>query len=250
MGKFKTQLLNVKKHVDEIEKETHRIYGEMVAALNSLTNQGMRFEGGYETLFIYLKTKLQKAGQEYDKNEGKPLKDFLDKDVALFVKEIEDTRNEAIVQRKAYNDARAELTAVVKKIEPFKTQVAELQKGVAKKKKALIQSKAFKTKVAGYEKVVDELETFVNGRHELLRKGAAKVLSLLYLEKTKLLATTTLKEISDCTSIHLLAELKEAESATKDTVKKFRVADPKQMLAAFKKWIDEADEMEAVAEEA
>jgi hypothetical protein len=249
MGKFKTLLSSVKKNVEEIQKETDQLYAELVPTLNSLTNQGLRFNGGYETLYFYLQGKIKKTGGSYDQNLDKTIKDFLDKDVALFVKEIEDTRKEAIKQRMAYDKTRSELAAAVKKIAPVKLQVAELQKSLAKKKKALIQTKAYKTKVAAYEKAVDELVEFVEQRHELLKKGAVQVISLKYFENTKLTATTTLKEIGDAAGPHVDAELRDAEANAQDTVKKFRARDPKAMLVLVKKWIEEADEMEASAEE-
>lgn len=249
MGKFKTLLTSVKKNVEEIQKETDQLYGELVPTLNSLTNQGLRFNGGYETLYFYLQGKIKKNGESYDQHLDKTIKDFLDKDVALFVKEIEDTRKEAIKQRAAYDKTRGELAAAVKKIEPVKLQVGELQKSLAKKKKALIQTKAYKTKVAAYEQAVNELVEFVKQRHELIKKGAVQVVSLKYLENTKLSATTTLKDIGDAAGPHVDAELREAESGAQDAVKKFRARDPKAMLALVKKWIDEADEMEATASE-
>jgi hypothetical protein len=249
MGKFKTLLSSVKKSVEEIQKETDQLYADLVPALNSLTNQGLRFNGGYETLYFYLQGKIKKDGESYDQHLDKSIKDFLDKNVALFVKEIEDTRKEAIKQRLAYDKTRAELLAAVKKVEPLKVQVAELQKSLAKKKKALIQTKAYKSKVAGYEKALDELVEFVQQRHELLKKGAVQIVSLKYFENTKLSASTTLKEIGDAAGPHVDAELRAAETNAQDTLKKFRARNPKAMLALVKNWIEEADEMEASAEQ-
>ena len=161
MGKFKEGLAKLKKSLEEVQPEIDKIYGGFAPTLNSLTNAGMHFQGGYESTFMYLTEKFKKNKDTFANNTSKTLKDVLDPNLAKFVQEIEGAGQTAFKHRNDYDQLRNDLKALLKKNEAVKTQIADLQKSLAKKKKKLLQTKNYKAKVANYEKTLGDLATVV-----------------------------------------------------------------------------------------
>lgn len=145
--------------------------------------------------------------------------------------------------RNDYDRLRKELSTVLKENEAVKTQIAELKKSLDKKKKKLLQTKNYKAKVANYEKTLGELEIAVGEWDSMLRKPP-DVLSLKFLENSKLSVATTLQDIQDAAGMQVDAEIKEAETNVTNNFKKFRARNVKNQLEFVKKWVAEADEME------
>ena len=117
------------------------------------------------------------------------------------------------------------------------------------KKKQLLQSKKFKAKISGYEKLLADLKGYAKSCR-VKRSKPVKTQSIERITANKMTAATTLQQILDVVSVHAVNEIKAAEQAADGAEKEFRANDVQAQVALMKKWIAQADDMESESEEA
>ncbi len=246
MGKFKDGLVKLQKTAAEMQTTIDNHYADLSTTATSLTNAGMRFSGGYETMYIYLTEKFKKNGDEIGKNLNKTLKDVFDPTLATFIKEIEAARLKGLEIRAAFDKVKNELKAVLKTKGEVSTQIAALNTSLEKKKKKLIQTKSYKAKVANYQSTLQDLAATIDDWGKGLNQAFAVPTPALFANK--LSVDTTVKAIGDCAGGTVDGELKGLKEQAEGSAKKFRSRNIKSEVEFIKKWVAEADDMEAQSE--
>lgn len=149
--------------------------------------------------------------------------------------------------------ADKEVKAIEGDLSRIDAAVVDVARQIEKKKKKLLQSKKYKTKIGSYESTLGDVLKGVKQLKQglkLLRPALVKK----SIDEIKISTSTTLGEIDESSLIvDLKAQWKNAEKAAQSGVqerRKFRQAgDLTGARAMMQQWIKEADEMEAEAEE-
>ncbi|MEI9974304.1 MAG: hypothetical protein WDO73_20995 [Ignavibacteriota bacterium] len=130
----------------------------MQARATSVSQIGGRVAGGYELLYMYLKQKAAAGNAKIEAWQKDPLQAHLDPKVTEFITHIEQARAELTTVFKAYDDTATVLVQTVNAdLDRALAYAKEVETMIAKKKKKLLQSAKFKTKIATYEKSLNEL---------------------------------------------------------------------------------------------
>lgn len=160
MGKLKESLANATKLVAALEKPIET----MVKKLGVLKDEVSEWkEGsfvGIDELAIYLLEKLKKAGIDFKSVQNSLLKEYSDDNIAHYIKGVQFALDEA-------GKYHTQLMTLVndqgfdRSLNTVADLLADIAKQIRKKKKQLIQSKKFKTKINGYDADLEKLETKV-----------------------------------------------------------------------------------------
>lgn len=251
MGKLKTALANLATLADGIDKKGGKALGEMTSRATSVSQVGGRVAGGYELLYMYLKQKAVAGKVKIEAWQKDPLQAHLDPKVTEFIAHIEQARAELANVFKNYDQAATILvqtvTADIDRALDYSKQIEAM---IAKKKKKLLQSAKYKTKIAAYEKNLNELggklntlKVDVSGyRQGTQALGPNKIASL------EIKTSTTIAQVLKVASIGLSRELDEIKNSSSNKRVAVLLKGYGKELKMIRTWVQEADSMESESE--
>jgi hypothetical protein len=251
MGQLKPGITAMYKVLNEADpklklmREVSKTYADKVQELGSKLDQG------YDVLHLYLIEKFKKAKTTVDAQKAKKLKDIMDSNIAGNIKGINQWKGDMEAKIKDLNHAlKATTDPVVATLEQATTQIAQLKALAAKKSTKLFKSAKYKGKIKIYLSVLDGLHDAVEKQKKVAARRPAELKSDWVDKKYKISDAMTVGEVKMRAGAELDKLLKtynENKDEVDGYVRKLRdeyKPIPGQ-LAVMKKWMEEADEMEA-----
>jgi myosin heavy subunit len=169
MGKLRTSLTNAAALVKGVTKSVERQATKMQNIAKDVDSWVKSGSSGIDELYIYLAEKLKKQGSTYKAAENDQIKDHSDANVVRNLKGIQmciglgqdaSSQAEEILADQALDKDLAALDKVL----------SDIAGQVRKKQKKLLQSKKYKTKIAGYAKMLADLQGSVAQATRTLRE--------------------------------------------------------------------------------
>ncbi len=253
MGKLRDSLIAVDKILNAVGKEVGGAAAKFETEISNSYQLMQVGSEGIDSLYVYLKTKVKKAGQKWKDVEKQTIDQFSDANVKKFVAGIADFRKQAMNYSLKWGNFAKGLDGDLKKTDAL---LADIAGQISKKKKKWLQSQKFKTKIAGYEKAFaslqDRVTTIKKELKSLLQDPSIvppspnQIKKVLDISEKSTLAD--LEMLSSRTIQQMLQKYKKAASSGEASSRKFRQAgDFKAELKIIAMMVKEADEMESEA---
>lgn len=251
MGKMRNSLNALVSLIGAFESRTEQLGDEIASLATNVQKTLERVYGGTELLYMYLTQKARKEGATVKAWAKDELKAHFDSEVGSLMKGIESARADVIAAFKKQQDTvDIKLKGHLTDIERAQALAAELRVTLGKKKKKLLTSKKYKTKLAGYEKLLDGLEAqlkqSVKADAEAVKFAVSGNPKLI--EKLKVTPSTRVSAIEMASWLGIKKELDGIAAVDgRQLAKKFKRYGNE--IKQLREWVGEADEMEAEAEE-
>lgn len=254
MGKLHESLTAAVGFVQGIEKSAR----ETAAKLSTLVESGQLWleSSGHANsqLYAYMNEKLKLEKKKYKDVEGDAISAHADSKVVGFLQEITQMQKQASDFRTNWEKLGESLEADLAR---GATVLAEIDKTIAKKKKKLLQSKKYKTKIAGYEKLVGDLRARIqkvtDTIHALRTDNTKKPPSQQQVALALgLKPSSTLKQLEDSATSRFQSLYNEYQSgwkAGKIIVDGLKKQEFSKEITSLKAMISEAKDIEAEAPE-
>jgi len=242
MGKLKNSIDNVVKTTGTLEKAAGALLEDRARMTQNFLMACDFCRGGADSIYMYLMAKFKKNGEKIDAHKDDTLKDVIDGNIAKMVKEL--VKGQSRVEKlKAAGDKNLKVGMAVKaNAGKVRNEISSINAIVAKKKKKLLASKKYKTKLKEYEAALADIDSQLEALEKMLPgKGYGK-----YVDPKiwKVSASTKVSQIKDATSTSLTMDMKMLPKEDEEHAKKFRGRGFAKSLAQMKKWSSEADDME------
>jgi len=252
MGKLKSSLTSLATLADAIEKKGDKALSDLQARATSVREIGGRVAGGYELLYMYLKQKAISKATKIEAWQNDALQVHIDAKVSEFIANIEQARKELLAVFKTYDDtANLLISTLNADIDRASAFGKDIEAQIAKKKKKLLQSAKFKTKIAGYETSLHGLEgklatlkVDVSGlKDQTQSMGPKKIASL------QITTGTTVAAVLKVANYGLVKELDEIKEQKTNKRLAIKLKAYGNELKNIRSWVNEADAMESESEE-
>jgi hypothetical protein len=241
--------INFEPEITELEKQQDELSQRVYAA-------GQRIQEGLNALVMYLMEKLKKAGKTFEGEAAKPLKDHMDSNVVTLGKGIVQAKNDVKAMIAKLNaQHKASVAKLTGSLDASAASAAKL-KGIAEKKKAKwLKSAKYKAKIGGYLAALGAVDEILKRQREAINGLASLNQNDAWVERCyKFDQNMNMKQVRDVASADFNTNYKDF-AAQKGQIgaraKKFRdeYKGLGAQFAVMKKWMEEADAMEAESEE-
>lgn len=242
MGKLRSSIDNVVKTTGTLEKAAGSLLDDRARMTQNFLMACDFCRGGADSIYMYLMEKYKKGGEKIDSHMNDTLKDVIDANIAKMVKEL--VKGQSRVEKlKAAGDKNLKIGMAVKSnIGKVRKDISAINAIVSKKKKKLLASKKYKTKLKGYEAALADIDSQLEALDKIMPGKSYG--SYVDPKVWKVSASTKVSQIKDATSTYLTADMKMLPKEDAEEAKKFRGRGFAKSLAEMKKWVDDADEME------
>ena len=244
MGKLRTSIETITKTATVLEKAVETLLDTREKETNNFMHMTDLCRGGAEVMYMYLMEKYKKDGKKIEDHHKDTIKDVLDPKLATLIKGMADSQakvakliDERDKTQKVGNEIKAKATDLRK-------ELATVQATIDKKKKKWLTSAKYKSKLAGYESAVKDLDTALAGVEKAMPgRNYGKSVDP---NEWKFTAATTVGRIKEVSSRYLDMDIKMTKTEDEEQAKKFRGRGFGNSLEGLKKWAAEADEMEKI----
>jgi len=251
MGQLKTGITNLYKVLNETGPKLESLKDAFTKSSDQVQELGKKCDQGYDVLYLYLTSKFKKAGTTPDAQNAKKLNEIMDNNIAATIKGINQWKQDL---KAKINDLNAALKAsqdpVVASLKEATAQVAQLTALAEKKKAKWLKSAKYKDKIKIYLSVLDGINSLIKKQTEIATRSPRSFKND-WVDKTfEISDNMTVADVKGRASMDLDSSLKtyndnkvEADSYVRKLRDEYKGI-PGQ-LATMKKWVDEADAMEA-----
>jgi len=253
MGKLRSNLDGLTQLVGAVQK---RCEAAAQQSDNFATNGQYAFDlivAGMETLSLYLREKVSKAGKPWDAVKDTPIFSDKDTNVVSFVKGIQDGRQRATKLLAEWTQfCTRELGGMDGDLTRVDALIADLRGVIGKKRKRLLQSKKFKDKIAGYEASLNGIEAAVANIRNSIKRFKQVEYSERALNTLKIATTSTYGDVDDMAGRQLATLKENIKKEMEHGVyqgKQWRQQHFGSELAMLAKMAAEAEEMEQEPDE-
>ncbi|GAB2472808.1 hypothetical protein GCM10027265_22590 [Jatrophihabitans fulvus] len=215
--------------------------------LDSITSRSFahvqRLEGGVDVLWTYVVAKFEKDNRVVRDFANDTLAQHSDTEIVQLLKGIDAAIKEVEGTIKEHAAVKSMLPAEYKRIDALAAAIAA---NIQKKRSKLLQSKAYKTKIAGYEATLTTLTTAVNDRRDALKDFEGLRMSVL--DPLRISGQTKLGELEKQCTLTVKNSIKNMKSDVEKgryVSRRFREnGDMKQVFEQMKRFAAEADAMD------
>lgn len=246
MGKLRTSLDNVSKTAATLEQAVQTLLDSREKEINNFMHATDLCRGGADVIYMYLMEKYKKDGKKIDQQQADTIKDVLDAKLGTLLKGVVEARAQ-VVKLIEQRDKTMKVGGAVKaSATKLRAELAEIQRVIDKKKSKWLASAKYKSKLKGYEDAVSGLDASLQAVEKAM--PGRNYGSYVNADAWKFGAATTVADIKSATSTYFSQDLKLTKAEDDEHAKKFRGRGFGNSLAMLRKWMDEADDMEADSE--
>ncbi len=158
MGKFRDSLVGLSTSVANCEGAVKQIEDKLTKTATNVSHHFTVVMEGYQATYMHLNELAKKKGGKVEDLLGKTLAEVGDKDLPAFVKGINDAIAAGVKDTQSWTQLHKTNVEPAQKLTVgLDEKLDQLNAMLAKKKKKLIQSAKYKTKLAGYESALKAL---------------------------------------------------------------------------------------------
>ena len=252
MGQLRSGILNLQKVLLETEPKIKVVEDTLSSYGDRVSDLGRKCDQGYDVMYLYLIEKFKKTGTTPAAQGKKKLQEIMDPNIAGNIKGIQqwtaDLKGQIAKLNAAQKESTEKLLATLKSAE---TQAVQLKALADKKKDKLFKSSKYKDKIKGYLAALDAVNGLLKKQAEGVKASQSLSFNDSWVDKNfKISPDMTVDNIKDRASMDLNTSLtlyEQNKTQINSQVRKWRdeyKSVPGQ-LAVMKKWIDDADGMEA-----
>jgi hypothetical protein len=246
MGKLRTSIDNVVKTAASLESAAGAYLDERQTLVNNYKHHCEYCRGASETLYMYLSEMYKKGGKKVGDYGKTQLKEVMDANITTMIKEA--VSGSARVAKSKADGAKL-ITAgegLKGKVTALRSDLEGIRAVIARKHKKWLVSKAYKSKLAGYETSVDELDASLKAlEKQLPGSGIGK---LVKPEDWAFSPASTFAQVRAGTSTDYDGDLALTAAQDEAIAKAFRGRGFGKSLGVLKSWLADADGMESEAD--
>lgn len=253
MGKLKDGLQRLAKLLKSFDEQLESLQPELASLANDISHLMGHVKGGYAVMYVHLTESFKKRGETVQSQKGFTVSDLNDPKLNEFIKAIEETRPKALQKFLDWSElSKRDGKRLLASLNALSTDVAAINTMIAAKQKKLLQSPKYKTKIKAYAAELAKLNDSLKESKALLSKSSTELNpdTKGWLEKRKLTGSTTVGElVANVDGLDKMATdaLQRGKKAVEQRRKWRQQASVQGQIIFLKKWLGEADEMEAEA---
>ena len=248
MGKLRDSLTQLSGAMANADKQAEEVCGGFQKLATSASDASQMVTQGYGVLYQYVFEKYKKKGDSIGAHTGDALSTLNDATVSAFIKGIEKQRPVAIKTIGQRQDLiNGGVKSLIASLDAVTTKAGEISGVIAKKKTRWLKSKKFKDKMKGYEAQLEatsktawdlksELKTMIQGFKAPNDDVYTKPIT----------ESTTVGELTARTNKIDRTMIASFNAAVDQGARRIRERNHfSTQVANIRKWVGEADEMEA-----
>lgn len=252
MGQLRSGILNLQKTLVEMEPKIAKVSATGLGWETRICELGEKAAQGYDLIQLYLMEKFKKSNTTIDAQGAKKLKEVMDPHLLDLIKGMLQWQNDLKAMIGKQNaELKAAEDALLQSVNQVATEATQLKALAEKKKDKLFKSAKYKEKIKGYLAALESVQGLVPKFRSEIAEAAAAQKTTAWVDRcfgiTPDMTCAQLKGKGSATLNDNLKNYNENKAQIDNYVRKFRdtyKTIPGQM-AVMKKWVDDADGMEA-----
>lgn len=256
MGQLRTALIALHQTLTKIPSKLDKVTDDRDQESDRIVQLSLTAQEGWHAIHTYLVARFQKEGTTIDANKKKTMKELLDPELTNMGKGLEQWRKDLINHCNKASSAFADSIKTLRDEIDSAAAESKRLRGITDKKKAKwFKSSKYKAKIKGYLDVLDNIDGTIDSQIKALDKAKGLRFDEAWVNKYyQIKSDTTVEQIEDMTSMDhkgIMENYFKNQDEQDKYVHKWR-DEYKAMgaqIATMKKWIEDADQMEAESTE-